>query len=129
MWMLSVVSKCGWAFSSVTRPCVAQRVWPIPVSTACSATATAALAVIAASVVAIGDRHAERVEVADRADGIDPVSFEHRDPGAVISPVLELLEPFHQEGACLPRSDVTDDAAHVRVLLGVWLAPGEQRAV
>ena len=27
----SVVSKCGWAFSSLTRPWVAQRVWPIPV--------------------------------------------------------------------------------------------------
>ena len=31
MWTLSVVSKCGWAFSSVTRPWVAQRVWPMPV--------------------------------------------------------------------------------------------------
>ena len=26
-----LVSQCGCAFSSVTRPCVAQRVWPMPV--------------------------------------------------------------------------------------------------
>ena len=25
------LSSCGWAFASVTRPCVAQRVWPMPV--------------------------------------------------------------------------------------------------
>ena len=25
-----VQSRCGWAFSSVGRPCVAQRVWPRP---------------------------------------------------------------------------------------------------
>ena len=31
MWKRSEVSQCGWAFASVTRPCVAQRVWPMPV--------------------------------------------------------------------------------------------------
>src|SRR2546423_1730648 len=41
MWIRSAVSKWGWAFSSVTRPWVAQRVWPMPVPGA-SATATAA---------------------------------------------------------------------------------------
>src|SRR4029453_12590091 len=30
-WTRSEVSKCGCAFSSLTRPCVAQRVWPMPV--------------------------------------------------------------------------------------------------
>ena len=28
--MSPVQSRCGWAFSSVGRPCVAQRVWPMP---------------------------------------------------------------------------------------------------
>ena len=28
----AVQSRCGWAFSSVGRPCVAQRVWPMPYS-------------------------------------------------------------------------------------------------
>jgi hypothetical protein len=40
MWMRSPVSKCGCAFSSVTRPWVAQRVWPIPVVGSRSTTAT-----------------------------------------------------------------------------------------
>ena len=30
--MRPVQSRCGWAFSSVGRPCVAQRVWPMPYS-------------------------------------------------------------------------------------------------
>ena len=29
-WTRSLVSKCGCAFCSLTRPCVAQRVWPMP---------------------------------------------------------------------------------------------------
>ena len=28
-----VMSKCGCALTSLTRPCVAQRVWPMPVVT------------------------------------------------------------------------------------------------
>ena len=31
MWTRSELSLCGWAFSSVTRPWVAQRVWATPV--------------------------------------------------------------------------------------------------
>ena len=31
MWKRSEVSQCGCAFAWVTRPWVAQRVWPIPV--------------------------------------------------------------------------------------------------
>ena len=38
--MRSVQSPCGWAFSSVTRPWVAQRVWATPVVAAGAATAT-----------------------------------------------------------------------------------------
>ena len=40
-WTRSFVSKCGWALDSVTRPCVAQRVWPMPLVACSSATATA----------------------------------------------------------------------------------------
>ncbi len=40
IWMLSVQSPCGWAFSSVTRPWVAQRVWPRPIVAGGAATAT-----------------------------------------------------------------------------------------
>src|SRR3954454_17581035 len=36
----SVVSKCGWALASLTRPWVAHRVWPIPVLAGRVASAT-----------------------------------------------------------------------------------------
>ncbi len=39
-WTRSCVSVCGWALASLTRPWVAQRVWPIPVVAAREATAT-----------------------------------------------------------------------------------------
>ena len=39
--MLSEQSPCGCAFSSVTRPWVAQRVWPSPIVAGGAATATA----------------------------------------------------------------------------------------
>ena len=35
-----MLSLCGWAFSSVTRPWVAQRVWATPVVAGAAATAT-----------------------------------------------------------------------------------------
>ena len=38
-WTRCSVSKCGCAFSSLTRPWVAQRVWPMPVVAARTATA------------------------------------------------------------------------------------------
>ena len=40
MWILSSQSPCGWAFSSVTRPWVAQRVCPRPIVAGFAATAT-----------------------------------------------------------------------------------------
>ncbi len=40
MWTRSESSLCGWAFSSVTRPWVAQRVWATPVVAGEAATAT-----------------------------------------------------------------------------------------
>ncbi len=40
MWTRSELSLCGWAFSSVTRPWVAQRVWATPVVAGGAATAT-----------------------------------------------------------------------------------------
>ena len=40
MWTVLSVSKCGWAFASDTRPCVAQRVCPMPTVATRAATAT-----------------------------------------------------------------------------------------
>ena len=66
MWTLSAQSPCGWAFSSVTRPWVAQRVWPSPIVAGGAATATApGLGPVSVGVEA--DRRAQVGEVADRA--------------------------------------------------------------
>ena len=45
MWTRSELSLWGWAFSSVTRPWVAQRVWATPVVAGGAATATPPAAV------------------------------------------------------------------------------------
>ena len=58
------------------------------------------------------DRAAQRAQVADRAHRVDPAAVEHRDPGAVVAAVFELLEPREQQRASLSGSDVADDAAH-----------------
>ena len=65
MWTRSELSSWGWAFSSVTRPWVAQRVWATPVVAGGAATATP----FAAGVLL--DRGAQVGEVADRADALD----------------------------------------------------------
>ena len=61
------MSKCGWAFSSVTRPCVAQRVWPMPVVAGGAATATPPPSSLARSSTAARSA----LEVADRAHGVE----------------------------------------------------------
>ena len=98
MWTRSELSLCGWAFSSVTRPWVAQRVWATPVVAGGAATATPPSAVV------LGDRGAQVGEVADRADAVDPAVLEHRDAGRVIAAVLELLEAGDQEVAAGARA-------------------------
>ena len=65
--MRSAVSKCGWAFSSDTRPCVAQRVCPIPVVAGLDATATPPLPAVAAT----ASRNAPRLPTA-RTDSTWP---------------------------------------------------------
>ena len=88
MWTSSEQSPCGWAFSSVTRPCVAQRVWARPIVAGGAATATAAVAV---RPVVGRDGLAQVLEVPDRADALDVAVFEQGDARRVIAAVLELL--------------------------------------
>ena len=81
MWTRSVVSKCGWAFSWVTRPWVAQRVWPMPVpGTGRSASATAPPPAVIVVAAAGRDRVAQRAQVADGANRIDPVAVSTEMP-------------------------------------------------
>ena len=61
------------------------------------------------------DRASQRRQVADRAHSVDARAVEHRDAGAVIAAVLEVLEPRKQQGANLPAPHITDDAAHQRL--------------
>ena len=95
------MSKCGCAFSSLTRPCVAQRVWPMPVVAGASATRDAA----AVAVARRRDGLAQVLEVADRAHRLDLARRRSREmPGRVVAAVLELLQAGEEEllrrGAC-----------------------------
>ncbi len=73
----SVVSKCGCAFSSVTRPWVAHRVCPIPVPVSGrSATAIGASAPAARSRASIAVRRALRLPTARTASMRSPARTE-----------------------------------------------------
>jgi len=56
----------------------------------------------------------EELEVADRSHGVDLSVGEQRQTRRVIAAVLEPLEALDEDGACFPRADVADDAAHAR---------------
>src|SRR5262249_30870533 len=75
-------------------------------------------------------RRLEALEIADRADVVETILLEERDPGRVIAPVLEALEPVEQERFRCSRPYVSDDPAHVTLLPGPsgaspwsWLRP------
>ena len=90
-------ARCGCAFCSDGRPCVAQRVWPMPGVPPSGCSRSSAL---------------EVVELADAAPHLDVAVRERREPGRVVAAVLELPEPSDEDGARLARADVSDDAAH-----------------
>src|SRR5262249_54842002 len=52
------------------------------------------------------------VELADAAPHLDAVVGEGREARRVVTAVLELAEPAHDDRARLTRADVSDDAAH-----------------
>src|SRR5262245_13708109 len=53
------------------------------------------------------------LEVADGADVVESFRLEQGEPGRVVPPVLEALEPLEQERLTGSLSDVSDDPAHV----------------
>src|SRR3954449_8983090 len=63
-----------------------------------------------------GDGLAQVVEVADRADRLDALALDHRDPGRVVAAVLEPGQPGEEEVLYGALADVSDDAAHGRLL-------------
>ena len=96
-------SWCGWAFSSVGRPWVAQRVWPMP---QCPVSGLAAPAPPRGSTSLPAQRRLSSCAAAH--DG---------HAGRVVAAVLEAPEALHEDGDCITRSDVADDAAHAARLL------------
>ena len=81
---------CGWAFSSDGRPCVAQRVCPMPVQPASGRVARA--------------RVDEVLELALRALDGEAGRADHRDAGGVVAAVLELPQAADDEIDALPRT-------------------------
>ena len=97
-----VQSRWGWAFSSVGRPWVAQRVWPMP-----KVPWMGSLCEDVFEVAELAGGAAELEAVAIAADG---------DAGGVVAAIFEAAESFNDDGDDFRTvADVTDDAAH-RVL-------------
>jgi hypothetical protein len=82
------LSQCGWALASVTRPCVAQRVCPIPI--------VAGDGRYAAGAGLLLDSVLEELEVADRPHRVDLAVGQQREPGGVIAAVLEPFEALQK---------------------------------
>ena len=97
-----VQSRCGWAFSSVGRPCVAQRVWPMPYSPSSGLPASDLL---------------EVRQLAGAAPELDRSVADDRDAGRVVAAVLEPPQAVDEDRQHLLRADVADDAAHSESLI------------
>ena len=93
-----VQSRCGCAFSSVGRPCVAQRVCPMPYTPASGSASQHLLE---------GDSLP-----ALRRTSTAP-SLDDRDAGRIVAAVFEPPQPLDQDRHDLLCPDVADDSAHV----------------
>ena len=104
-----VQSRWGWAFSSVGRPCVAQRVWPMP------------------KVPAMGSLDEDGFEVAKLPRCSAEVHCAvgragDGDAGRVITAVLEAAQAFDDDGHGGIGANVSDDSTH-----GTSVASGVRR--
>ena len=89
---------CGCALLSVGAPCVAQRVWPMPV------------------VPASGDAVQHRGEIAELALGaaaLDVAVHQRGDAGAVIAAIFQPAQRIQDQRRRRPRADDANDAAHL----------------
>ena len=82
LWTTTVPSQSvwGWAFSSDGRPCVAQRVWPMP-----GVPARAAPSAL------------EHLEPPGGPPDVEGAVVEHGDAGRVVAAILEALQPFDDD--------------------------------
>ena len=96
--ILPVQSRCGWAFSSVGRPWVAQRVWPTPYSPR--------------ERVELDDLLEVR-QLAGAAPQVDRAVADDRHAGRVVAAVFELPQAVDEDRHDVFGSDVADDSAHM----------------
>ena len=102
LWMrasLPSSPRCGCAFRSFGAPCVAQRVWPMPVR-----------AVRDRGWLEVVEQHLQLAGAL--AGGHRAVRADHRDARGVVSAVLEALESAEQHLETLVAADVTHDSTH-----------------
>ena len=92
-----VQSRCGWAFSSVGRPCVAHRVWPIPYSPSSGLPAMTS---------------SSRASLPALRLQLDVAVADDRDPGRVVAAVLEPAQAVDQNRKQLLAADVSNNSAH-----------------
>ncbi len=104
-----VQSLWGWAFRSLGRPCVAQRVWPRPMP--------ALGGPVADGVLQHG--HLAGSLLDEQVAGLS----HEGDAGGVVAAVLEPPQPIEENGAGFSRSGVSDDSAHAQFTPGPWTLP------
>ena len=93
-----VQSRCGWAFSSVGRPCVAQRVWPIPYMP---------------SIGRFAEHFFEVVQLPGSAANFELSVFaDNRDSRGIVATVFKPMESVENEGNDFFRADIADNSAH-----------------
>ena len=101
----SALSTSGCAFSSLTRPCVAQRVWPMPIVAGGASVAVAAPWLAARAPPRGG-------QVADRADGVDLAVAEQRHARRCRSRGTRACAARRGGSPAPGAADVSDNAAH-----------------
>ena len=88
---------CGCALRSVGAPCVAQRVWPMPVKPASGFSSSSC---------------DQLDELAGAAAALDMAVDERGNACGIIAAIFEPLQRIHDQGRDVARSGNADDAAH-----------------
>ena len=97
--MSPVQSRCGCAFSSVGRPCVAQRVWPMPYGPSIGFTRMAS-------------SRLRSLPDARRTDKMI-VAVQDRDSRRIIPAVFQPAQAIQNDGDRFSVPDIADDATHI----------------
>ena len=88
---------CGWAFASVTPPCVAHRVWPMPV--------------VPGDFLG-GGALDQALDAAGLLGDVEAAVVQDRDASGVIAAIFETFQALKNDGRCFLFSDISDDSAH-----------------